>query len=286
MTAVVATAEVDRRRDDFAACRTARRQPGTETVPAGLKAARSSLERISAPMNPVFVSNLQARSALSQRLRDDLAETAGQQRFTVPKHGSIGHDHDPHHIYVVERGMACRRQVLENGEHQVTCLILPGEICDPFSLYIPFGRSPMHALTEVGGIKIAMADIRRLMSRHGEFETALQWQARVASDIQHMWIGNLGRRPALGRMAHFFCEIAIRLDTVGLVRGGTFDFLLTQSDLANILGLSVIHTNRVLHDLKSMRLLELHSRTASISCITKLKSVAQFNPDYLHLHNI
>ena len=286
MTAIVATIEADRRRDDFATCRTARRRSGAKTVPASLKAARSSLERISAPMNSAFVLNLQARCALSQSLRDDLAETSGQRRFAVPKHGTIGHDLDPHHIYVVERGMACRRQILENGEHQITCLVLPGEICDPCSLYVPFGLSPVHALTEVEVVKIARADIARLMSRHGEFETALQWQARVASDIQHAWIGNLGRRPALGRMAHLFCEVAIRLDTVGLVRGGTFDFRLTQIDLANILGLSVIHTNRVLQDLKSLKVLELRSRTASISSITQLRSVALFDAGYLHLHNI
>ena len=286
MTAIVSASAVDPQWDHGAIGGTARKHTPREGRRRGSADASSPGERMPAPMESVFVSNLQARSALSRALRDDLSEVIAQRRSVVPKNGLIGQDRDAQSISIVESGMACQRQVLETGDRQVTCLVLPGEICDPCSLYIPRGGRPLQALTDVGLATVGMADVRRLMSRHGEFEAALQWQVRAASDIQHMWIANLGRRPALGRMAHFFCEIAVRLDTVGLVRGGSFDFPLTQVDIANILGLSVIHTNRVLQDLRGMKLLELHGRTASISSITRLRSVGTFDPDYLHLHNI
>ena len=286
MTAIVPTSVVDPPWHDGAAGRTARKHTPSQARTRGRADACSIQERTSAPMSPVFIANLQARSAMSRALCDDLTAIVAQRRSVVPRNGMIGHDSESPSITIVESGMACRRQVLANGDQQVTCLVLPGEIFDPCSVYVSCGGRPLQALTEVGIATVAVADVRRLMVRHGEFETALQWQIRAADEIQHMWIANLGRRPALGRMAHFFCEIAVRLDTVGLVRGGSFDLPLTQVDIANILGLSVIHTNRVLQDLRSMQLLDLHGRTASIASITKLRSVAMFDPGYLHLHNV
>ena len=61
-------------------------------------------------------------------------------------------------------------------------------------------------------------------------------------------------------LAHLICELFLRLETVGLVRGNSFDFPLTQADIADMIGLSLVHTNRTIQELRSSGLVTWHRR--------------------------
>jgi CRP-like cAMP-binding protein len=111
---------------------------------------------------------------------------------------------------------------------------------------------------------------------------ALWCEQLVNCAIQREWAVNIGRRVALERVAHLLCEIVERLRTVGLLNGDSCGFPVTQMDLADATGLSVVHLNRTLQELRAAGLIVLRERVLSISDLDALRNAGLFNPIYLH----
>lgn len=97
------------------------------------------------------------------------------------------------------------------------------------------------------------------------------------------WVLNLGRRQAGPRMAHLFCELLVRLQAVGLADANSYDLPVTQGDLADTLGLTPVHVNRTLMDLRAAELIVFENRRLTILDLTRLRAFAEFKPNYLHL---
>ena len=112
---------------------------------------------------------------------------------------------------------------------------------------------------------------------------ALWWSTLVEEAILREWIVNVGQRNALERMAHLFCELLYRFRAVGLNEGNSCTLPLTQVELAETLGLSSVHVNRTLQELRRQKLITLEGGTLTIQDLDTLKEVSFFNPDYLHL---
>jgi len=105
----------------------------------------------------------------------------------------------------------------------------------------------------------------------------------VEEAIAREWIVNVGQRNALERIAHLFCELLYRFRAVGLNQGNSCTLPLTQVELAETLGLSPVHVNRTLQELRRQKLITLEGGTLTIQDLEALKDVSFFNPDYLHL---
>ncbi|MBV8702057.1 MAG: winged helix-turn-helix domain-containing protein, partial [Bradyrhizobium sp.] len=95
------------------------------------------------------------------------------------------------------------------------------------------------------------------------------------------WAVNIGRRDALERVAHLLCEVFERLKLVGLVEGNSCAFPVTQMDLADASGLSIVHLNRTLQELRAAGLIILRERMLTINDLDALKDAGLFNPTYL-----
>ncbi|MHB2211423.1 Crp/Fnr family transcriptional regulator [Methylobacterium sp. CM6257] len=94
---------------------------------------------------------------------------------------------------------------------------------------------------------------------------------------------NIGRREAYARMAHLFCKLITRLDVVGLAPDRTCPLPMTQPELADALGITPVHVNRVLGDMREAGLITLRSRRLTVHDWDGLKAIAEFDPAYLHL---
>jgi hypothetical protein len=92
----------------------------------------------------------------------------------------------------------------------------------------------------------------------------------------------LGCRSAIERVAHLFCELLIRHQANGLATQNNFPLPITQADMADALGLSNVHMNRVLQDLRKQQLVEFRRKSLSILNLPRLKAMAEFRADYLH----
>jgi CRP-like cAMP-binding protein len=112
---------------------------------------------------------------------------------------------------------------------------------------------------------------------------ALLWDQLVTAAIQREWTFNLGRRTAFERMAHLLCELFMRLQAAGLTGDRSCSFPLTQADLADALGLSAVHVNRTLQELRADGLIVLRGKELLVTDLDRLQEAAQFDANYLHL---
>jgi CRP-like cAMP-binding protein len=180
-------------------------------------------------------------------------------------------------------GWACRYKALEDGRRQIVGFILPGETCDAYVYLLPTMDHSIATLTPVTYCELDRAAFERLMSVDVSVAEAFQCEALTAKAIQREWGINLGRRDALERVAHIICELFERLRVVGQVEANSFAFPVTQMDLADATGLSTVHLNRTLQELRSAGLIALRDRSLTILDHQALRNTAMFNPNYLHL---
>jgi CRP-like cAMP-binding protein len=137
----------------------------------------------------------------------------------------------PQHINLILSGWACRYKVLEDGRRQVIALFLPGDLCDLNVFVLRQMDHSIGTLTRVTISEISRTTFDELMLAHPRVTQALWWDSLVAAATQREWAVNLGQRDAAERMAHLFCELFLRLKTVGLAHGNSIEMPLTQSEL-------------------------------------------------------
>ena len=127
------------------------------------------------------------------------------------------------------------------------------------------------------------AAFEQLVSADRTIAEALYCETLANCAIQREWTLNVGRRDAIERVAHVICELFARLSLVGLADANSFAFPVTQMDLADATGLSTVHVNRTLQELRASGLITLRERHVIIHDLEGLSSMAMFTPYYLHL---
>lgn len=187
-------------------------------------------------------------------------------------------------MFVVLEGWGCRYKTLPDGRRQIVSFFLPGDIGDLNSCMLGEMDHSIGAITAMKVAEIAPDEFEALLSEHPRVTQALCWDGLVSLATQREWTLNVGQRSAYERIAHLLCELFIRLDMVGLTNGKSCEFPLTQVDLADATGLTAVHTNRTLQELRRDALIELQSKTLTIPDLERLKSAGLFNSNYLHLN--
>jgi CRP-like cAMP-binding protein len=186
-------------------------------------------------------------------------------------------------VKLLLEGFACRYKTLEDGRRQIVAYFVPGDLCD---LRVFILKRMDHSIGAIAPSKIATIspdNVLRLMHDYPTLTTALWWSTLVEEAIAREWIVNVGQRNALERMAHLFCELLYRFRAVGLNQGLSCTLPLTQVELAETLGLSSVHVNRTLQELRRQKLITLDGRTLTIQNLRALEDLSLFNAEYLHL---
>ncbi|MGX4806208.1 Crp/Fnr family transcriptional regulator [Bradyrhizobium guangdongense] len=187
-------------------------------------------------------------------------------------------------VRVVLSGWLFRHKTLEDGRRQIVNIILPGETCDAYAYLLPAIDHSITTATPVAYAEIKRSRFEKLMASDRTLAEAFLCETALNNAIQREWTINLGRRAALEKVAHLFCEIYERLRPVGLVDGNSCGFPVTQMDLADATGLSVVHLNRTIQELRAAGLITLRDRMLTIPDLDALKSAALFSPGYLQLY--
>lgn len=186
-------------------------------------------------------------------------------------------------INLFETGWGCRYKTLEDGRRQIVALLLPGDFIDLNVFMVPRMDHSVGTITGATIVEISQNGYDELMGGNARLRQALQWDQLVSAAIQREWALNLGQRSAYERLAHLLCETFFRLRAAGLADGNRCDFPLTQTDLGEATGLSTVHVNRTLQELRARELIVLRDRTLYIPDLDALQDAAQFDPGYLHL---
>jgi CRP-like cAMP-binding protein len=190
-------------------------------------------------------------------------------------------DHSSKYVYLLQKGWAVRYRLMADGRRQITSLHIPGDVCGLYWLHGNDDGQPLQAIGEVHALKVPCADLLHLAQSRTRYFYGLTAEIQLLSSLLSEHGVTLGRRTAAERLAHVFCELHERMSTAGLANNGEFSMPLTQIDLADLTGLTSIHVNRVLQQMRGAKLIELNSRRLKIVDRDRLNRLAMFDPRYL-----
>ncbi len=234
-------------------------------------------------MVPALLSRLEAFTRLSPDDKAALAKLSKVSRVIAPRRDLIREGEEPKYVHLMVDGWACRYKTLPDGRRQVVAFFVPGDFCDLNVYILKQMDHSIGAITRLAVSDISPEDMNRLTTNHPRITQGLWWESLVQHAIQREWTLNLGQRTAYERIAHLFVELYLRLRVVGLTRNGSCDFPLTQVDIADATGLTPVHVNRTLQELRRDELIVLERKQLEIPNLKRLTEVAMFNPNYLHL---
>jgi CRP-like cAMP-binding protein len=180
-------------------------------------------------------------------------------------------------------GWMARAKDLQSGERQMTELHIPGDFPDLHGFTLKRLDHDLLSLTECSVAVVPHDRLRQLTERYPHLARAYWDLTNIDGAIHREWTLSLGQRSAISRMAHLFCEIYMRLEVVGRASGDLCELPLTQRELSECLGLTVVHANRTLQELRRRGLVELENRRLTILDRRGLEGVADFDPAYLYV---
>lgn len=235
------------------------------------------------PDHALLIRQLETVAELSTRDRDALSSLPMRTK-AIPGGRDIVREGDrPTESCLMLSGLACRYKVVGGGRRQIMSIHFPGDLPDLQSLELDVMDHGILALSEVRVAFIPHDAIRSLIDREPGIRSALLKQSLIDASMFREWIVNVGRRTAIERVAHVFCECFVRLRVRGLAGSHSFQLLLTQAELADATGLSNVHVNRTLQELRRAGLVRSSGKRHEILDWPALQTVGDFNPAYLHI---
>ena len=189
----------------------------------------------------------------------------------------------PSRCFAVLDGFAATYKTTLTGKRQVAAYHVPGDVPDIQSLHL---KVLDNSISAIGPCKIGFIQhdaMRALFRAYPRIGDAFWRVTLIDAALYREWILNIGRREAYSRMAHLFCELITRLEAVGLAPDRTCPLPMTQSELGDALGITAVHVNRVVGDLRDAKLIAVRNRRLMVLDWEGLTAVAEFDPTYLHL---
>jgi CRP-like cAMP-binding protein len=183
--------------------------------------------------------------------------------------------------FILQDGWACCFKLLQNGRRQIINFAIPGDFLGLRSVLFRVSDHSVASITPVQVSSFSGRELFEIINQFPRVAVAILWALSCEEAIVVEHVVNLGRRNALERIAHFLIEFGERLRVVGMATDQGYECPFTQDDLADALGLSAIHVNRILRQLRERQLLTLSHGSLQIHDLPGLAAVAQFSDQYL-----
>lgn len=180
-------------------------------------------------------------------------------------------------------GWLARAVDMRSGMRLITELHVPGDFADLHGFTLKRLDHDVVTLSDCIAAFVPHDRLTELTNSFPHVARVYWFSTNVDAAVHRQWAVSLGRRSAISKMAHLFCELFMRLEVVGMTDHSSYDFPLTQDQLASCLGLTPVHVNRTLQSLRRTGLIELENRRLTILRFTELQKVAEFDPAYLYL---
>jgi CRP-like cAMP-binding protein len=222
------------------------------------------------PCTPLTPDDVKAIERLPVTVKEFPAHT------TVVREGER-----PTQCCLLIEGFIVRAKTTELGKRQIVAIHIAGEIPDLESLHLHVMDHDLMTLSRSVVGFIAHEALRGLTHEHPNIMAALWRETLLEAAVFREWIVNVGRRSAVVRLAHLLTELGLRLQRTG-VAADRFELPMTQQDLADTLGLTPVHVNRVIQELRRDGLLELRKHSVYLPDLPRLKKLGDFDDLYLH----
>jgi CRP-like cAMP-binding protein len=258
-------------------------QPSLHSRPNGQRTPFAHSFKAAIPSPCILTRRLEEFTPLTDTDRAELTRVCTQSTHTIEARRDLISEGDaPRSIYLILDGWACHYRTLVDGRRQIVDFAIPGDLCDLNLFILDRMDHSIGAITRLRVAEIGREVLHRVVTTHPNITTAFWWQELVSKSIHREWIVNVGQRSAQERIAHLFCEMFLRLESVGLTDGFSCDFPPTQHEIAEATGLTDVHVNRTIQELRRAGLIVLERQRLAILDMLALQSLALFNPEYLH----
>ena len=184
---------------------------------------------------------------------------------------------------LLAEGFCIRSKTTWEGRRQILSIHIPGEIPDLQSLYLHVMDHDLVTLTEAQVGYIPHAALQDIVRRRPNIAAVLWRDSLVDAAMFREWIVNVGQRPAASRLAHIVVELRARLKIIGRGEGNRIDMPLTQEQIGEAMGITPIHANRIIKQLREEGVLEFQRGHVTVLDESKLEELAHFDDRYLHL---
>jgi CRP-like cAMP-binding protein len=186
-------------------------------------------------------------------------------------------------IHVVLSGLACRYKHLEDGSRQIMAFLIPGDPCDSEIFILDKMDHSIGTLAPSLVASVSGERMKELLLNRGSIALAFWWNTLQDEGVLRERIIDEGRRDAYARVGFLVYEIFLRMRATGAISGLEFEFPVTQTDLADATGLTPVHVNRMLKQLREENLIAIDGKTWTILDPEGLRKASSYEASYLHL---
>ncbi|MEG3162623.1 Crp/Fnr family transcriptional regulator [Sphingomonas sp. LB2R24] len=232
-------------------------------------------------INP-FVKKLSGLAELTPGDVTSLEKATSRPRRYTARKDLIREGDEPGPMFVVLEGWACRYKILPSGTRQIMAFLMPGDACDLHIKLLAEMDHSIQAITPALVATVTRDEMHAMMSAHPNIASAMYSAQLVDEGIMRAWIVSMGRRSSTERVAHLICELYLRARTIGLTEDEEFALPLSQLILADALGMTAVHINRVFKELRLTGAMALKRGSVTIQDPVKLVQIAGFDENYLH----
>ena len=246
-------------------------------------AQRRAMEKVSEMLvnETPFARKLSAFVNLSDEDLASLADLHARRRKFAVGRDMVHQGQTNQSAYILASGWACSYKILPGGSRQIVNFQIPGDFLGLRSVLFRAADHNVEPITPVEASLVEAADLMAALAQTPHLATAFVWAASrdEAMVVEHL-VG-LGRRNAAERTGHFLLELGARLKLVGLASTSGYDCPLSQYMLADSLGLSAVHINRVLRDLRESGYLTFQKGRVEFNDFDGLVRLCDFDRAYL-----
>jgi CRP-like cAMP-binding protein len=247
----------------------------------GAGAAKAEISRD--PDSHPLIRKLSQLTDLSAEERKAIVGAAGKVRDYASGDDIVLRGDLTGGVKLVIEGFAYRYKLLDDGRRQILACLIPGDFCDLNIFLLNRVEHSTAAMTHTRVAFIPPNDVLTLTDKFPNLTRALWWSTLLDEAITREWLVNLGQRTAYERMAHLFCELFYRMRSIGGVTGNSYVLPITQAALGDTLGLSNVHVNRTIQELRAQGLISFRGGVLTVNDLPALERVGFFSADYLQL---
>ena len=229
-----------------------------------------------------FVDKLRGMVDLTAAEVSALERATSRPQTFGPRKDLIREGDQPGPVFVILEGWAFRYKVLPSGSRQIMAFLMPGDACD---LNIGLLAEMDHSIQTATSASVAKIDretMDGLMVEHAGIARAMYVAQLVDEGTLRAWIVSLGRRSSAERVAHLLLELYVRGVRTGMAGLNEIALPLSQAVLADALGMTPVHINRVLQELRRTGAIQLERSLLRIQDPAALTRISGFDDGYLH----
>ena len=227
-----------------------------------------------------FVQKLKNLAELSSADTDAIIALTSHPRDYASKQDMIREGDRPGPVFVILKGWACRYKILPSGSRQIMAFLLPGDACD---LHVGILAEMDHNLQALTPCEVALIPgdrMEALLDDHPAVARAMYKSQLIDEGTLRAWIVSMGRRNSVERVAHLMCELYLRSFSINSLN--EIAFPISQIVLADALGMTPVHVNRILRELRLAGAMSIHRGNLSVTDPLQLVRIAGFDENYLH----